>query len=410
MSFPASLLSSTSPLHSDVLCLPPLCGADVPDDVFKEAVAAFVGRASTTQTHDTLASYKGVEGGVVFLFSAAFDASAFSAVASELSQLMAKRGFPRLDWSLGDDPAFPNCQLIVDSASEWQQRVGVRYNSALELQLATIVSRMSDTSSSTSAEWNEGGTQATKNSSSSCSSSLPTLSVLVTGRRLIGPRRVFDLQVDPALHSFVANGVLAHNCDHFDQHHPNTWKCVWKRRCAHAHGKADLKSKEVATEEWKTHLAAVGPAVTQRRPSVHLPPTLQPPSPHTAALQDGEEDGEPHSTNPHPTVTTRVEPHITRRGFRHRTEAPQRGVPSPQGPGGQLPSRSAAASLVPPSSWCSAPSSAEQSSGLSPYKAHSRRVSRSTPQPLAPSPRFPSRSRLPSVSLCVLFSGCRCST
>src|SRR5690242_8787891 len=43
-------------------------------------------------------------------------------------------------------------------------------------------------------------------------------------------------------------------CDHFAEENPATWKCVWKRRCAHAHGKNDLRTKEDSTEEWKNHL------------------------------------------------------------------------------------------------------------------------------------------------------------
>ncbi len=48
-------------------------------------------------------------------------------------------------------------------------------------------------------------------------------------------------------------------CDHFDESDASTWKCVWKRRCAHSHGKEDLRSKESATEEWTNHLRQVVP-------------------------------------------------------------------------------------------------------------------------------------------------------
>lgn len=42
-------------------------------------------------------------------------------------------------------------------------------------------------------------------------------------------------------------------CDHFDEHDASKWRCVWKKRCAHAHGRADLRSKEDAMDEWKAH-------------------------------------------------------------------------------------------------------------------------------------------------------------
>jgi hypothetical protein len=48
-------------------------------------------------------------------------------------------------------------------------------------------------------------------------------------------------------------------CDHFDENDSTTWKCVWKRRCAHSHGKEDLRTKEAATEEWSQHLKQVIP-------------------------------------------------------------------------------------------------------------------------------------------------------
>lgn len=47
-------------------------------------------------------------------------------------------------------------------------------------------------------------------------------------------------------------------CDHFDEHDVSKWRCVWKRRCAHAHGRGDLRSKEEAMEEWRAHLAERG--------------------------------------------------------------------------------------------------------------------------------------------------------
>eukprot|EP00808_Paulinella_micropora_P005242 g4755.t1 len=47
-------------------------------------------------------------------------------------------------------------------------------------------------------------------------------------------------------------------CDHFDEHEVNKWQCVWKRRCAHAHGKADLRDRAEATEEWRQHCLRTG--------------------------------------------------------------------------------------------------------------------------------------------------------
>ena len=50
-------------------------------------------------------------------------------------------------------------------------------------------------------------------------------------------------------------------CDKWDDKDVRRWRCVWKRRCAHAHGRTDARSKEEATEEWKEHIRqAVGPA------------------------------------------------------------------------------------------------------------------------------------------------------
>ena len=37
-------------------------------------------------------------------------------------------------------------------------------------------------------------------------------------------------------------------CDHFDSNNPLSWRCVWKRRCAHSHGEQDVRTKEEATE------------------------------------------------------------------------------------------------------------------------------------------------------------------
>lgn len=48
-------------------------------------------------------------------------------------------------------------------------------------------------------------------------------------------------------------------CQHFDENNPKEWRCVWKKRCAHAHGVADLRGKEQAAGEWKAHLGDIEP-------------------------------------------------------------------------------------------------------------------------------------------------------
>ena len=42
-------------------------------------------------------------------------------------------------------------------------------------------------------------------------SSIPTMSLNVIGIRPVGPKPVYDIEVDE-IHSFLANGVVAHNC------------------------------------------------------------------------------------------------------------------------------------------------------------------------------------------------------
>lgn len=57
-------------------------------------------------------------------------------------------------------------------------------------------------------------------------------------------------------------------CDHFQLDNPATWRCVWKRRCAHAHGHDDLRTKDEATEEWRNHLMAALPHATSQMPAM----------------------------------------------------------------------------------------------------------------------------------------------
>lgn len=67
-------------------------------------------------------------------------------------------------------------------------------------------------------------------------------------------------------------------CSHFDERDPSKWRCVWKRRCAHAHGAADLRSKEVAKQEWEAHqrLIAIAMEIANREEAANrgiYPPT-----------------------------------------------------------------------------------------------------------------------------------------
>lgn len=55
-------------------------------------------------------------------------------------------------------------------------------------------------------------------------------------------------------------------CDHFAEHQRTKWRCVWHRRCAHAHGRDDLRSKDEAAEEWRVHTEALRAGVA--------PPTM----------------------------------------------------------------------------------------------------------------------------------------
>ena len=59
-------------------------------------------------------------------------------------------------------------------------------------------------------------------------------------------------------------------CDHFDEDNPASWRCVWKRRCAHSHGRDDVRSKEEATEEWRAHLTAALPQSSSQMPSTTM--------------------------------------------------------------------------------------------------------------------------------------------
>lgn len=71
-------------------------------------------------------------------------------------------------------------------------------------------------------------------------------------------------------------------CAHFDERDPASWRCVWKRRCAHAHGIADLRSRERAKAEWEAHqrLCAIAREVAGHAPLAAHPHPPPPPPPH----------------------------------------------------------------------------------------------------------------------------------
>ena len=166
------------------------------------------------------------------------------------------------------------------------QRIGVRYNTRLELEMAKVNSCIGGAALDSPTGGAEGSTSA----------DLPCYSLALLSRRSCGHRRVFDLQVDSRLHSFVANGVVAHNCDHFRQNDPHSWKCVWKRRCAHAHGQADLKTKEQAMEGWRQHLALIGAIQTlegdgQTQQTQHPSPLMLPSTQHSEDGNKADGDG-----------------------------------------------------------------------------------------------------------------------
>ena len=62
-----------------------------------------------------------------------------------------------------------------------------------------------------------------------------------------------ELMYHPALYK-------TSQCLRFDERDARRWRCLWRRRCAHAHGRRDCRSRQQALEEWKEHIAA------------HLPP------------------------------------------------------------------------------------------------------------------------------------------
>ena len=273
---PQCLLQSFSPRATAERSVGALCRDGVPSDLLKETVAAFLGAALDVRIEEEASSReaKGTRLAFAFEASSLHEEHRLSSVVGTLSQQLTARGLPRLRWRLRDMSGGPRGVVSVDDAIEWQSRVGVRYNSLLEAQLAALVTRIRLAKTAPPDQTDASATSVPM--PTAAHASLPCFSLRLTGRREVGARRVFDLRVDGALHSFIASGIVAHNCDHFDERSASTWKCVWKRRCAHAHGRDDLKGKEHAAEEWKQHLALIGPATTQRRPSLHLSSTLQP--------------------------------------------------------------------------------------------------------------------------------------
>jgi len=209
-----------------------LTDIDAPSSVYKECVAALVGGLSMADVGvDTATRHPQI----TFTLPVACE-SVVHAIHSVVNSVRQRLQLDVQYESELDSNERLHRLIFPVSA---MQRIGVRYNARLELQMAKVSSTLRGaTLHGHTGDSVEGSTSA----------DLPCYSLAVLSRRPCGLRRVFDLQVNSRLHSFVVNGIVAHNCDHFRQNEPRSWKCVWKRRCAHAHGQADLKTKERAME------------------------------------------------------------------------------------------------------------------------------------------------------------------
>jgi len=65
-------------------------------------------------------------------------------------------------------------------------------------------------------------------------------------------------------------------CSNFNEDDPSSWTCPWRRRCAHAHGVADLRAKADAHREWQLHkaiISALAREVQHFRQRSHQPDT-----------------------------------------------------------------------------------------------------------------------------------------
>ena len=73
-------------------------------------------------------------------------------------------------------------------------------------------------------------------------------------------------------------------CDKWEEKDTRRWKCVWKRRCAHAHGRGDARSKDEAMDEWKEHIRTHTPAAALHSTLARL---LHPQGPNAANAANG---------------------------------------------------------------------------------------------------------------------------
>ena len=276
---PVSFSSGTVP----PLRLPPLLtDVDTPDAVYKECVAAVIGALSRPDVGIDAATQHPQ---ITFTLPATPESviDAVHSVANSVRQRL------QLDvqYDSQSDSKGPLHRLIFPVSA--MQRIGVRYNARLESEMAKVGSAISGAALDSHTEGSVGSSLV----------AVPCYSLALLSRRPCGRRRVFDLQVDSRLHSFVANGIVIHNCDHFRQHDPHSWKCVWKRRCAHAHGPADLKSKEQAMEGWRQHLALISAIdlldgdgqKKQQLLAQHPSPLLLPSTQHSEDGSKGDDDG-----------------------------------------------------------------------------------------------------------------------
>ena len=225
------------PLHLPLL----LTDIDTPDWVYKECVAAVVGALPMVDVSIDTAT-----GHPQLTFVLPFERKSVVDSVRSVINSVRQRFQLGVQYESEADSSDRKRRLIFPASA--MQRIGVRYNSRLELEMAKLCSTLSSATLDNHTGGSEGGSSAV----------VPCYSLSLLSRRPCGPRRVFDLQVDSRLHSFVADGHVVHNCDHFRQNDPHSWKCVWKRRCAHAHGQADLKTKEQAMEGWRQHLTLIG--------------------------------------------------------------------------------------------------------------------------------------------------------
>ena len=275
-------INSSSSTALPPLRLPPLL-ADIhtPDWVYKECVAAVVGALPMADV-----SVDAATGHPQITFALPFERESVVDAVHSVVNSVRQRFQLDVQYESEADSSHHVRRVIFPVAA--MRRIGVRYNARLELEMAKVCSAINGATLNS---------QQTSGSEGLTSAAVPCYSLALLSRRSCGLRRVFDLQVDSRLHSFVVNSIVVHNCDHFRQNDPHSWKCVWKRRCAHAHGQADLKTKEQAMEGWRQHLALIGaisPITTTHQHHQHHQQHAQHPSPlllPSTLQQAGEEGG-----------------------------------------------------------------------------------------------------------------------